>query len=286
MVREATRSMWLSSIVVYALYFLIFAEILLSGEPKTPVKIAPDPKIQATIALVVTSKGDEDKEAKEALKILDNIALRTPQLLAPQLVYYSLHVTNEKEAWSTFGVMSRFGKRWDSEMRRSLIPLLEINDRKTHKEVARWLFNIDGFGRIDPEVNVLSYREALIGQKKAPPPGLVNYVYDHAPGKALLLLGEIYSDNPKFGDYPRDLVWSDHVITTVKWRLLNRFLQEGDLEKAQKELDTLSKHKGWYARRYVVETMRHIPKLGTPEIAERLRKDANPLVADPAKFIE
>ena len=32
--------------------------------------------------------------------------------------------------------------------------------------------------------------------------------------------------------------------------------------------------------------MRAIPKLGTPEIAERLRKDANPLVADPAKFIE
>lgn len=226
--------------------------------------------------------------------MLNDMARTTPEVLAPQFIYTSLHASNEKERSSIVALMRHFGTGWGTqlgmgwrgEMRRGLIPLLETTDEQARKEVSRWLFEIDGHNSPKAESNVLSYRETLLRNKKSPPPGLVNYVYDFSPSLALLLFGDIYSEQPKFGNFPRPLMWSDHVVTTVKWRLRSQFLQEGDLEKAQKELNDLSKHEGWYVRRYVVEVAADAPKLVTAEITERLKKDNHPLVRERVKLIK
>ncbi|MSU76559.1 MAG: hypothetical protein EXS16_00535 [Gemmataceae bacterium] len=286
MVNDRRLTWQATSALLCPLLYLALGNVLSGGQPKIASDIAPDEKIQASIHRIIMAKDDDDKEARAEKVKLDSLARKSPEILAPQLIYYKMHVKTEQEGLRSLGMMACFTKTWDSELRSGLISLLETRDGKIYTEVCTWLNNIDVGSRIDAESKLMSYRETLLGRKEAPPRGLVGYVYEVSPRRDLLLFGEIYSEKPKFGDFPRDLVWSDHVITTVKWRLLNRFLQEGDLEKAQKELDTLSKHKGWYARRYVVETMRQTPKLGTPEITERLKKDANPLVADPAKLIE
>jgi hypothetical protein len=266
--------------------FLVLPKPIWCSEPKGSAVISPDSKIQATISRVINAKGDDDKEAREAMNSLKEMARTTPEVVAPQIIYYSLHASNEREGWGIIGMMKHLST-WGSEMRRGLIPLLETKDENIRREVSGWLAGIDHSARPrTEELDVVFYRETLLKQKNAPPLGLVDYVFDHAPSKALLLFGEIYADPPQIPlTWPRDLMWSDHVITTIKWRLRNRFLQEGDLEKAQKELDALSKHEGWYARRYVVEVMRGIPTLGTPEIAKRLKKDAHPLVRDSAKTL-
>ena len=94
-------------------------------------------------------------------------------------------------------------------------------------------------------------------QKKAPPHGLVDYLYAHSASKALLFFGDIYNEKPDVRfTHPPDLMWADHIIQTVEWRIKNGFVKEGDLEQARKELETLSKHDAWYARRYAVEVIR------------------------------
>jgi hypothetical protein len=172
------------------------------------------------------------------------------------------------------------------ELREPLIPLLESKNEAELYEVRGWLANIDWFFCPDLESKLTEYRAPLLRQKASPPPGLVKYLFDMRPGRALLLFGDIYlGDKGKPGDASRDLVWADHLISTVTWRIFNGFVQEGDLEKARKEVDRLSKHDGWYARRYVIEVIRAEPKLGTPEIVDRLKKDPHPLVAEAVKHI-
>lgn len=245
--------------------------------------INPDEKIQATIRRVFMAKDEDDKEAKEAMKRLTEMASKTPEVLAPQIIYYSLHVKDEREGWGILGMMAHFGTNWGPEIRRSIIPFLETDDNNLLREVTIWLSNIDGeFIEARVESTMLYYRETLKAKKEAPPPGLVNYVYSTNPSQALLLFDDIYWKQP----WPHNLKWSDHIINIVKWRIRNRYLQEGDLEKAQKELDGLSKHEGWYARRYVVEVLSASPKLGTADIVNRLKKDPNPLVAEPAKLLK
>src|SRR5438093_12986973 len=105
MVNQIGRSTRPGSISVCALLFLVGSQPLWCDGPKTP-KVAPDAKIQATLRTIVTGKPEDDK-VKDAMRILDDIALRSPELLAPQIIYYSLHVSNEKEAWNILGVMKR-----------------------------------------------------------------------------------------------------------------------------------------------------------------------------------
>lgn len=257
-----------------------------AGDRGTPASVVPDAKIQADIRQVLRTGNEDDRSAKEALGRLNQLAFKKPEVLAPQVLHAYLPVTDEKEGWRVLGLMKSLGSRWDTEMRRGLIPLLETRDEKTRQAASSWLAGIDGFGRIDPAESILSYRETLLRQKDTPP-GLVDYLFDHAPGKALLLFGEIHSEKPQIAlTWPRDLLWADHLLTTVQWRLRHQFLQDGDLQRARQELDKLSRHDGWYARRYAVEVLRRSPPLATPELAERLRKDRHPLVREAAAALK
>lgn len=256
------------------------------GGSKASTGISPNAKIQAIIQRVIDHKGEHDWESRYAMRQLKAMTSKMPQIVVPQIVHRIVQVNKEKEGHNVLGIMYLLGIEDARNVRTGLIPLLESKDEDVLRETSRWLFQVDQGSYINIDSNIMSYRETLLRQKDSPPSGLVNYVFDVARSKALLLFGDVYSEEPKFGVFPRPLMWSDHVVQTVKWRLLNRFLQEGDLEKAQKELDALSRHAGWYARRYVVEVMRDIPKLGTPEILDRLKKDPNPLVSEPAKLVK
>jgi len=285
MVSVARLAGWITAVLFLPLLYLAIGPPLW-GEPTTALSITPDAKVQGTIHCVVIKKDEDDKEAREAMNQLEKMARLKPEILVPQLIYYSVHVKGEKEAWRILGLMHHLGVRWGSEIRLALIPLIETKDEKVLRDVTMWLHNIDVAPSFDTESKLMFYRETLLAKKESPPPGLVSYVYNVSPSRALLLFGDINSENPKFGNFPRPLMWSDHVINTVEWRQRNGFIQEGDLDKVHKELDGLSKHEGWYARRYAVEVIRYKPRFGTVEIVSRLKKDNHPLVAEPAKSIK
>lgn len=261
------------------------------GEEKKKPTISPDPTIQKIIRTVIYAKEDEyDKSVWEAMKTLERMSLATPEILGPQLVYYGANASNEKEGIGMLVLMVRLGP--DATLREAIVPLLESEDKKLRQEAEIWLYNIDlrasaAHDQTDPvQSSVMFYRKSLLAQKKSPPPGLVAYVFRRSPGHAMLLFGEIYSPKPGSGELPRALLWSQHLVNIVQWRVDHKLLQEGDLEKARKELETLSTHEGWYARRYVVEVLRDFRGLGTPEMIERLKKDAHPLVREPAKLLK
>lgn len=246
-------------------------------------KISPDLKIQELIRQVIYAPNEDDKQLREALKAIREIAIRAPESLGPQLIYYGARAKNEKEGVGMLMMIHRLGP--NSALQDSIVPFLESDNQRVQEEASIWLYNMDGEETLDPSASKLRfYYDTLLRQKKAPPPGLVSYVFEISPSRALLLFGRIYSPKPKAEEPPRPLLWSDHLVTTVKWRLSHRFLKKGDLEAARKELDLLSKHEGWYARRYVVEVLRDIPQLGSPAIVERLKKDVDPLVREPVRL--
>jgi hypothetical protein len=274
------------TLIGFAMLLLAAFVIPSNAQNIKPPIIMPDTKIQKLLSQWINAPDEYHRDANEALKQLKELAHSAPKSLAPQLIYRMARAKNEKEALGMLGLTGNFST--DSELRFPLVPFLESDDEKILEAATIWLHGLDGFGRkTEPALD--SYLRFLLRQKESPPPGLVKYLYEISPGHALLVFGKIYSDRPKFDakpdPWPRPLMWSDHLISTVKWRIRNRFLEEGDLEKARKELDTLSKHEGWYVRRYVVHVIDDVRQFRTQEIVDRLKKDTNPLVADQAKLL-
>lgn len=265
------------------------ARVTWSGEKKK-ASVSPDPKIQKLLRTVANAKEEQqcDKEVCMATITLERMSRESPELLGPQLVYFSAHA-NETE-WIGMALLAR-RLMLEGGLREPIIPLLESDDKKIREEAENYLRGLDsaqtaGRDQSDPEQSSVGfYAKVLLAQKNSPPPGLVAYLYRQSPGQAMVLFGAIYLAKPAFAEYPRGLIWSQHLVSTVMWRQRKRFLQEGDLDKALKEIEKLSKHEGWYVRRYVVEMLRDDRGYGTPEMIERLKKDAHPLVREPAQLI-
>lgn len=257
-------------------------------EPRKAPLTSSDPKIQELINAVVYAPDDDAKEVREAVKKLWIMARKSPKLLAPQLIHYGARAKNETESVGMLMMVKRLGPPF--QLLEPMLPFLESEDERIQEEAIIWLRAIDlasstGGDCTDPaQSRLMSYRQALLQRKGAPPPALVTYLYATSPSHAMLILAQIDSEHVKRDQFPRDLMWSDHLITTVKWRIRKRFLKPGDIESAHQEMEALSKHPGWYARRYVVEVLREYPELGTPQIRDRLKKDENPLVRAPVKL--
>jgi len=273
----------ISSFSFIATLFLIVAPPTLA-QPKKQSSLSPDPKIQEIIRGVIAGMEGDGPEDRPGMRKLFRMAHNEPEVLVRQCIVF-LSQAHDNDSLLMLVLVGRLGHGNEHPIRGALAPLLESNEKRVRQLTANCLTVIDRLGGPTPESNLDSYRKTLSMEKKAPPAGLINYLNNYYPqSQCLLFFGEVYMDDPTDA-LINSLRWSDHVISTVKWRHQYGFLKKGDLEMAQKEVATLSKHEGWFARRYVVDVINDVSDLGTPEMIERLKKDANPLVSSRAKEV-
>lgn len=247
--------------------------------------VSPDEKIQAMIRRLVHAENEDDPETRRGLNQLKAMAKEKPDTLVPQLILFKLRAKDEQAGWGVVGLMLVVSQ-WDREVRLALVPLLDSRDEAVRREAFHWLTTLDGGLQPGPAYHIRRYRPVILRNRGAPPPGLVKHLFNLSPGEALLFFGKIYLEGEDNGPGVRSLRWSDHLISTAVWRKTHHFLQPGDLEAAREALESLSRHEGWYARRYAVEMINRNPGLGTPTIVRRLRKDAHPLVREAAESMK
>jgi len=101
-------------------------------------------------------------------------------------------------------------------------------------------------------------------------------MYDRAPGKAMHGYAG-YHDTPR--PEWQGILLAEREISNTIWKqdigLLGRHKAE---PSAVAELEKLSRHKEWWVRLYVVAIMREHRAFRQPDIIERLKTDAHPLV--------
>jgi hypothetical protein len=214
-----------------------------------------------------------------------------------------------------------------------LAPYLE-SDSNQLREVARLWFDAhdmaDSAPIGSPPIKPVNYEDYLeyvewnVTRKHDIPPAFTKYIYDRAPGRALLVYAyanshgdvttrlqaiwaSVEGNEPETKEQQeqiekgrelqtkesrearlkqrRDIEFSEHVVSNAIWLNKNKFDErfQAALPEAITELERLAKHKEWWARLYVVYTMRQNLVLRQDHILRQLAEDDNELVREAAK---
>lgn len=112
---------------------------------------------------------------------------------------------------------------------------------------------------------------------REPRASLVKFMYEGDPGVALLTM--MRASQMRDPAELKPILWAEHVVADLLWRRQFGFVKVDAVEQpVVSELDKLSRHKAWWARLYVAQTIRVHPELGTQAMRERLAGDANDVV--------
>ncbi len=270
------------------LLVVFWGSILAAGVPRASAEATPelasaprqatasDPEVQTLIRAYVNAEAVNARQTALAdLRALDQ--QRRPHLLQ-QVV---LHVTQNDGPRTTLGAGALLAELAiaDMEAVRALTPLLDDADAQVRKQAGNILGGYeDASAERPPDYSI--YREILADAVRADrplPAGLVEHMYDRAPGVALRsVMRAVQIRDPQ---RLQALLWGEHVVAEVLWRQAFGFLEPTQsTPEAQEQLARLAGDEAWWVRLYVAEIMAQHAGLRDKAVLETLRQDENRLV--------
>ncbi len=288
-VRSLSHSLVITIIVlIIALFVGVFQNEQCAAAQQDAITIMPNDKMQALIDNIV-SPTDQDKKMfsengkkflESKLAELKKMVSGDYEILIPQLLYYSAHAKDMKHAMAAGFIIEQLGISKRS-IALSLIPYLDAKDAVLQKEMYNWLGGVD-FDETTKTSNFSLYETIIREKKQAPPRGLIQYMYQRSPKKALQALTNIYTKESQVKEsvIKANAIVEEDINKRYYGHLEDRYKVNVEAKKA---LDDLSKNNQWWVRLYATEIIGREPALRSPEILDRLKKDANPLVHDTLK---
>lgn len=238
----------------------------------------PDPALQAGIRRLLAAASPEDQRL--ALEALRAGAGPAHELLVPQLFLFSAQATDTREAMLLGIVLQRLAIPAEHVIR-ALVPLLESPDGALRRDIGNVLSEYEQRS-VERGADFAVYRPLL---EQALAPGLVRHLFETDPGAALLVLLRVQVTDPA---ELRPLLWAEHEVADVLWKLRHGFLAPEELARAAPgvlaELDFLARHPRWWARLYAARIGRQVPVVAVRR--EELRRDEHALVREAAGATE
>jgi len=249
-------------------------------------QIEPKPTILKEIELVMDMSkdiSDDDFEAKVSMLEAWHTLGRNvgPRELLPQLVYYSIHRSDNVLESMAF----EYGLRMleladagisDTAVATALMPYLSADDPKLKRKITRHLHHLEDWRNGRPDY--LHYRAIIIraarNGDRLPRP-LIRYMYESHPGEAVLTMMRAFPAQHHLAvDERKPILWTEHQVAEVFWKWKHGFLPKDKVEsEAAKALRRLVHHKQWWVRLYVVEILRQHSTFRTDELIAILQKD-------------
>jgi hypothetical protein len=275
-----------------------YCQNLSVSEPRRAVlnelQIEPDSTAQQRIDKVVTALATKDTPFVEKMTAIESIrswAEKAGSDFFKQLIYYCCRqdeIDNNdarlKEEYA-FILPRRFYSVADRDIVAVLAPQMGSRN-ETQRRMAISFAEHYFEGDTPPHcADYDVYTEYLASHTDAPPLGLVRYMFDNAPGPAVLSLALVHREKIGRTAY-RDIRWSEHIIADAIWRKEGQYNEQFNQVKqlAVGELEKLSQHEAWWARLYAAEIIRlySYPELRSDAIVKRLQTDENELVRNVA----
>src|SRR5262245_28164828 len=236
--------------------------------------LRPDPAVQANIRRLLAAASPEEQRA--VLEVLRAGAGAEHEILVPQLFLFSQQATDTREAMVLGVVLQRLAVPAQHVVR-ALVPLLESGDTKTRAAVGSVLSEYEHLS-IDHGADFSVYRPFL---EQGLAVGLVRHLFEVDPGAALLAVTRVQVTDPA---ELRALLWAEHEVADVLWKLRFGFRERADLRQSEPEalaqLDLLARHPRWWARYYAARVGSLEPALAVR--TEELRRDEHALVREAA----
>src|SRR5262245_54030396 len=243
-------------------------------EKERAAQLQPDPAVQAGIRRLLAAASLEEQSA--ALDSLRAGAGAEHELLVQQLFLFSEHATDTREAMVLGVVLQRLAVPAQHVVR-ALVPLLESGDVALRAAVGNVLSEYEHLS-VDRGADFSVYRPLL---EQGLALGLVRHLFETDPGAALLALARVQVTDPA---ELRALLWAEHEVADVLWKLRFGFRERADLRQSEPEalaqLDLLARHPRWWARYYAARVGSLEPALAVR--TEELRRDEHALVREAA----
>jgi hypothetical protein len=239
----------------------------------------PDPALQAAIRRVTAPTDEADQT--EALAELRERAGPAHAALVPQLFLFSFAASDTREGMAMGVVLDALAVP-AGDVVRALVPLLESEDPAVHAEVGNALSEYEDRS-IERGADFGVYRPYLEGPERDVPAGLVRHLFSVDPGAALRALARAQVRDPA---ELRALVWAEHEIADVIWKLRHGFRTGAELARTEPEaleqLALLARNRRWWARLHAVRVAADEPALAAAVPLAELVDDPHPLVREAA----
>ncbi len=204
------------------------------------------------------------------------------QGLIQQLALFAGDAKGVKASMIPGAVIGQF-KMTEGEVIHALIPLLETENERLVKQTKGMLAEFeDQTASRPPDFSI--YREIItaeLREGREAPTGLVKHMYDVSPGTALLTM--MRASQMRDPEKLREILWAEHVVSESDWKRTHGFIARDAVEtQVEQQLRQMANHQYWWARFYVVATMKSEPLLKSPELLDMLSSDSNTVVASEA----
>ena len=219
-----------------------------------------------------------EAEWRARLNSLKEMGGKNFEVLLPQLAYWSANSRRLEDAMLPGAIIEQLGIS-EHAFAGALWPYLDSDDPKIRKAVRGIICATENASATRPR-DFSDYEAVMRGRhqsKKSVPEPLVAYMFELAPGQALMSCMRTYAQQSL--DLWKPTLWAEHVVSNVLWKQRCRFLKKHETEPAAMEqVDKMSRRAEWWARLYAAEIMRQHPEFRAAEVVERLAKDENNLV--------
>ena len=268
-------------VVLLVLGACLIEAVCCAAEAQSPSKapaLLPNKAIQDSLRALTPGQFKTEAEWKARLNSLKEISGNRFEVLLPQLVYWSANSRGMEEAMLPAAIIEQLGIS-EHAFPGALWPYLDSDDPKIRKAVRGIIVGTEDVSASRPpdfsdHAAVLSAR---FRSKESVPKPLVAYMFERAPGQAVLSCMRVYAQQDLAAW--KSTLWAEHVVNDVLWKQENGFLKPHETEPAAVEqIDKMSRRAEWWVRLYAAEIMRQHPEFRAAEIVERLAKDENDLV--------
>ncbi len=222
-----------------------------------------------------------DKKLNDIMQDL-RAAISDEDLLV-QIVLHQSAVKDEHVMWMDELLLFKLVEKMNRyEIMKTTAPLLNNKNKK----VRRKLYEImDGCCQGRPTID-FNRVFSMMRAEGTIPDALVEYMYDRSPDKAMLGYMR-YNNIERLDPERRNLLLAEREISNTLWKQRFGLLVLHEAKAgAIAELEKLSRHKEWWARLYVAAIMRQHQGFRRPDIIERLKTDAHPLVRKAMRFAD
>jgi len=230
-----------------------FAQTAITNNPAIQHQIE---KMVSVVIDVENNKATDDN-AKKAFELFKNSTGLNDKDLLLQLLFFKEHLNNDDSDRGR-AVRVLIGSVYPAipleDLTKFVASALDNTEEPVQmRDLTRLLDGVVFKKNPEPDFSVLAI--VIKGQKDAPSPSLIHYMFHLEPEKAAITLAQVYSDD-------KAVVELQNVLRTDAVDVIN----------------ILSISSNWWQRLYVAETIRKNPQLRNPEILNRLQQDEHPLI--------
>jgi len=246
----------------------------LCAAPPPSMPVEADATMQAAIEAAIGAVARLDDAAGARIESLEALAAGRRGDLLLQLAI-ALESSAGTERSMAGALLVRRLAFTPNEMIGTLAPRLDEVRPTLRRVMTELLGTLDR--REAGAADFAPYAAWLRERRSAPPPALVRYLFETAPGEALRCLRGVYGGaaaaSPEADAFSR-------IDSILARRDASRALGASEVDAGRAALDLLGRSPSWWDRRYAAAILESDPSLGSPALARRLEADPNPLVRD------